>query len=329
MFIFVFAILIVFAATGTCALIEAALYAVRQPYIHRLAESGNVAGNILQSFKDKMDFPITAILIFDTLLGIGGASIAGSQARALFGEAFVYWFTFAMAVGLLLFAQIIPKVVGVAYNQPVSRVAARPIQWAIVLLYPFVLCVEYLTRFLKPGEPKKKALEEDVSQMAKISVEEGSILGIEGELIQNSLRLNDVVARQIMTPFNEAVTIRSDATVREAFQTFKQHSFSRIPICTPESKGDWTGLVFSRDILFAMANDQFEQVISEIARPLNSVPANQAGHILLDSFLKKRVHLFAVHDQNQSSQLAIGLVTLEDVIEEILGKEIVDEKETG
>lgn len=327
MFIFILALLIVFVATGTCALIEAALYAVRQPFIHRLSESGDSSGEILQGFKDRMDYPITAILIFDTILGVGGAAIAGSQARALFGETFVYGFTLALTFALLIFAQIIPKVLGVAYNQSVATVAARPIQWAIYALYPLVRAVEFVTRQLKPDEPAKRAAEEDVSQMAKISVEEGSILGIEGELIQNSLRLNEVLAHQIMTPIEEAMSIPSDATVQDAFNAFRENSFSRIPIADPNSPRQWTGLIYSREILFAMANDQFDKPITEIARRLYFVSADQPGHFLLDLFLKRRVHLFGVRDRDSAGSEAIGLVTLEDVIEEILGSEIVDEKE--
>lgn len=327
MFVFITSILVVFLVTGACALVEAALYAVRQPYIHRLSESGSVSGKILQSFKERMDYPITAILIFDTILGVGGAAIAGSQARALFGETFVYWFTLLMAFALLLFAQIVPKVVGVAYNRVVSRLAARPIQWAILVLYPLVRAIEFFTRQLKPDTPEKQAAEEDVSQMAKISVEEGSILGIEGELIQNSLKLNEVRAEQIMTPLADAVSISAKSTIRDAFQTFRGRSFSRIPVHDPSSPDKWIGLVYSRDVLCEMANDEFEKQIGSISRPLHFVSAEEPGHLLLDAFLKRRVHLFAVQRKRASPRLPIGLVTLEDVIEELLGAEIVDEKE--
>ena len=329
MYLFILAIVVVFVATGLCAIVEAALYAVRGTYIHRLAESGHPAGQILKSFKERMDNPITAILIFDTLLGVGGASIAGSQARALFGETFVYWFTLIMAISLLIFAQIIPKVVGVAYNESVSKYAAIPTSLGIKLLYPAVKVVELITRRLKPEAPPKQAEEEDVSQLAKISVEEGSILPVEESLIQNSLKLNDVCAKQIMTPIADAVTLSSESTVEDAFTKFRTHSFSRIPVFQGENPNEWKQLVFSRDILFAMANDKFNKTIGEIAHAIEFVSSDTPGHILLDSFLKRRVHLFAVFSDSNDQRSVVGLVTLEDVIEEILGKEIVDEKESS
>ena len=328
MFLFLFAVAVVFVATGTCALIEAALYAVRRPYIHRLIEAGHPAGARLESFKEKIDYPITAILIFDTILGVGGAAIAGSQARVLFGESFVYWFTLILAVAILLFAQITPKILGVIYNQPIAKAAALPISISIAALYPVVRPIEFFTRRLRPDDPPRQAIEDDVKQLAKISAAEGSILEIEADLIQNSLKLDDITAQQIMTPMNKSITFPSDLTVKQAFARFRSSSHSRIPIHEPEHANRWTNVIFSRDILFAMANDQFDRKISELARPLKFISSKIRGHLLLDSFLKNRTHLFAVQDNNSEDKMIIGLVTLEDVIEEILGKEIVDEKET-
>lgn len=324
MLLFLLAVAIVFAATGFCALIEAALYAVRRPYIHRLVEDGHPSGPMLVAFKDKMDYPITAILIFDTLLGVGGAAIAGSQARALFGEAFVYWFTFLFAASLLLFAQILPKILGVVYNQQIAKHAAASITLTIYLLYPIVRAIEFFTRHLKPEVQPKRAAEDDVKQMARISLQEGSILRIEADLIQNSLMLNDVRADQIMTPSEQVVAFPSNLTVKDAFQGFQRSSLSRIPIFAPDQPGNWQHLIFSRDILFEMANDRFDLTLENIAHPLHFVPADMRGHRLLDAFLKRRSHLFGVRDP---AGKPIGVVSLEDVMEEILGKEIVDEKE--
>lgn len=324
MTLFLLATAIVFLATGVCALVEAALYAVRSPYAHQLAESGNRSGKILVRFKDKMDYPISAILIFDTLLGVGGASIAGSQARAIFGPEFVIWFTVGLSVTLLIFAQIVPKILGVIYSKPVARATAVPVSIAIVILYPIVWLIERFTRFLKPDNPLVRASEGEVHQMAKISAAEGSILGIEADLIRNSLKLDDICAADIMTPMKDVFSLSSRSTVEAAFKSFRNNSHSRIPVFDPSRPTRWTHLIFSRDILFAMANDRFQLQLAEIARPIHFVPAGLAGHELLDSFLKRRSHLFGVQNDTGSP---IGVVALEDVLEEILGQEIVDEKE--
>ena len=160
--------------------------------------------------------------------------------------------------------------------------------------------------------------------MAQISAEEGSILGVEADLIQNSLDLNDVQAAQIMTPLDQVVLLPADMSVQDAFATFDERALSRIPIHRPGHTGIWTGQVMSRDIFHRMAKDDTDLPLASLANRLYIVNDDTRGHVLLDAFLKRRSHLFGV--QNQHREM-IGVVTLEDVLEEILGKEIVDERE--
>ena len=324
MLLFLVAISIVFLSTGVCALVEAALYAVRRPDIRQLAEAGHPSGALLTRFKERMDYPISAILIFDTVLGVGGAAIAGAQAHAIFGPDFVIWFSIGLSVVLLIVSQIIPKILGVVYSKPVARVSAPPISVAISMLYPVIWIIERFTRYLKPDDPIPSASEDEVRQMARISVEEGSILGVEADLIQNSLKLNDVRAAEIMTPMDKVVSLPADMEVKDAFATFHNRSLSRIPLHRPADVNCWNGLVFSRDILSEMAKDHHHVKLETIAKPIHFVDAGARGHVLLNEFLVRRSHLFGVRNEDKRN---IGVVSLEDVIEEILGKEIVDERE--
>ena len=318
MILFLIALLIVFVATGGCALVEAALYAVQRPYIRKLAESGNRSGELLTQFKDQMDYPISAILIFDTILGVGGAAIAGSQARLLFGADFVIWFSLGLSAALLIISQITPKIVGVVYCKPVARFSAIPISIAITILYPLVWLIGQFTQHLKPDQPPRRASEEEVKQMAQISAEEGSIIDVEAELIQHSLELNDVLAMQIMTPKSKVVTLPANTTVKEAFKTFRTRSCSQLPIYDPKDETKWVGVVASWDILSAMAQDQFDVPLSDFAKPFSFVKAQTRGHKLLDGFLKQRAGLFGVTDNGN----AIGVVSLTDVVEEIIGEDL-------
>jgi CBS domain containing-hemolysin-like protein len=310
--------LVVFLSTGICALAEAALYAVPRPWLRQLQANGQHAGFLLEQFKEKMDYPISAILIFDTILGVGGAAVAGAQAHALFGPDYVIWFSVGLAASLLIVSQIVPKIVGVVYAKPIARMFAVPIAVAIAALYPVVWLIERFTRFLKPDEPPQKASEEEVKQMARISAEEGSILRVEAELIQNSLELNDLRAEQIMTPRDQVMALPAEMTVRQAFTRFQYGAHSQIPIIAADDSDRWTGLVNSRDILTEMARDHFDVRLADIARTFHCVPASEPGHVLLDRFLKQRSGLFAVVDEDGR---AVGVVSLPDVIEEIVGEE--------
>jgi len=322
MTLFIIAVSIVFLATGVCALTEAALYAVQRPYLRQLAKSGHRSGQLLMQFKDRMDYPISAILIFDTLLGVGGAAIAGSQARILFGPQSVIWFSIGLSMTLLIASQIIPKIVGVVYCKAIARHAAVPIYLAISALYPLVWGIERFTRILKPDEPLKRASEEEVKQMAWISAEEGSILGVEAELIQNSLELNDLRAESIMTPRDQVISLPADMTVRDAFKAFHDQSHSRIPLYSSDDKSIWVGVVLSRDILTEMANDNFDIKLGSIASKFHVVPASTLGHVLLDAFLKHRESLFGV----QSNNHLVGVVSLADVMDEIIGDDLTNEE---
>ena len=305
-------------STGLCALVEAALFAVNRPYIRQLEESGSLSGRLLAQYKDTMDYPISAILIFDTILGVGGAAIAGSQARELFGADFVIWFSIVLSATLLVVSQIIPKVIGVVYNRRVAKLSAIPVSFAIKLVYPVVWIIEKLTRHLKPDEPVQRASEDEVKQMARMSAEEGSILDVEAELIQNSLALNDLVTSEIMTPFPEVVTLSCELTVKEAFSTFQQSVFNQMPVHVPDNQKRWLGVVKSRDILSEMAQDRFEVRLKDIAKPLHLIDANTPGHLLLNAFLTRRTGLLGV----TSSRIPVGVVSLGDIIEELVGDDI-------
>ena len=319
MTLFVISVLVVFLVTGICALVEAALYAVPRPYVRQLMAAGHRSGKLLEQFDNKMDYPISAILIFDTILGVGGAAIAGAQAHALFGADFVVWFSVGLAATLLIVSQIIPKILGVVYSKPVARVSAAPIGMAIRMLFPVVWIIERFTRLLKPDAPLQQASEEEVKQMARLSAEEGSILGVEAELIQNSLELNDVRADQIMTPKEIVVVLPADMTVKEAFLAFPKHVVSRIPIHDPHDEMRWVGVVASRDILAEMAQDHFDVKLADIAESFHCVDREQRGHLLLNEFLQRRASLFGVHDQQGQP---IGVVSLSDVVEEIIGENL-------
>jgi CBS domain containing-hemolysin-like protein len=169
------------------------------------------------------------------------------------------------------------------------------------------------------------APEEEVAQMARMSAEEGSILNYEAELVGNVLRLDSVRARQIMTPRPVVLKLPDNLTLREAFAKVKDAVYSRIPVYSSDDPETWVGFVMSRDILAGVAHDQFDLRISELAKPLYFVSENLPGHVLLKSFLRRRTHLFGVMDDYGD---LTGIVTLEDVMESLIGEEIVDEVDT-
>lgn len=325
MTLFVFSVAIVLVVSALCSLSEAALYSVRMPYIRQLADSGSAAGKALVGFKLNMERPITAILILNTVANTAGASVAGGQARLLFGDAALVWFSALFTLSVLMFSEILPKVAGVTYRRAVARAVSLPLAVAIKVLSPLVWLSQKAAKIFPRSGSDLVAPEEEVHQMAVLSAEEGSILPIEAELVRNVLRLNEITARDIMTPRTVVFKLEADATVAEVAELVTGRPHSRIPIHGPDHPENWLGVVFKEEVLGCMARDEFDVPLEKLKRPLGFVPETVPGHQLLAEFLRRRVHLLSVVDEYGGIQ---GVVTLEDVMESLLGEEIVDETDT-
>ena len=316
------AVVAVLVVSGFCSLSEASLYTVRRPYIRQLVDAGSVSGSILEDFKGNMDKPITAILVVNTLANTAGAAIAGAKAVELFGPGALLWFSAAFTAAVLFLSEIFPKILGVVHNRPVARAVALPWHAIIRTMYPITATVEQVTRLIKPTLPEAFAPEEEVAQFARLSAEEGSILEFEARIVHNALRLNEITARDIMTPRNVVFRLPADMTVRDVLGERREWTFSRIPLYDRHDPERWTGMVRAVDVLRELAEDRSDTTLAELARPLHFVPEGVEGHVLLEQFLEKRSHLFAVLDEFGGVS---GVATLEDVMESLIGSEIVDE----
>lgn len=323
MALFVVSVTTVLAVWAICSLAEAAIYAVRLPYVRQLEQSGADAGRILALFKENMERPISAILIVNTVVAAAGASIVGAQAAVLFGDAQLWLFSAVFTVAALLISEIAPKILGVAYNRQIAKWIARPLAAIVVALYPFIWVIERGSALIKPRVPPATAPEDEVHQLAEISAEEGSIMPYEAELVRHVLDLDKITASQIMTPRSVVASLPSTLTLGELAERDFHWDFSRIPIYAHEHElFHWTGYVLSREVLAALAQDRFDVTLQDLAKPLYCVTHMTPGHQLLKAFLARRTHLFGVAD---SAGFLQGIVTLEDVLESLIGAEIVDE----
>lgn len=247
----------------------------------------------------------------------------GAQAAELFGPFWVGWFSASLTLAVLVFAEILPKVAGVLYNRPVARLSARPLAWLIAGLSPAIWLLEKLTQRLRPTEPVLLASKAEVMQFAKLSAAEGSILQLEAELVERVLRLDDVTAVQLMLPRREVFELPANATLGELKDRIQSWPHSRVPIYDAAGSNRWTGLVVRRDVLTHLAQDEFAGTLKSLAHPIHSVRAEIPAHQLLLAFLKRRCHLFTVVN---SAGDQLGIVTLDDVFEVMLGRPIENEK---
>ncbi len=319
--LFVTSVLVVLIVSALCSLSEAALYAVAPAYVRELAESGTVQGRLLARFKTNIGPPITAILIMNTVANTAGATVAGAQARFLFGESALLWFSALFTVAVLVLSEIIPKVVGVSRNRAVSRMMAVPLDALVRGLWPLVRLTQRFSSAIG-GSSEPVAPESEIQRIADLSAEEGSILQSEATLVKNVLRLDEIRARDIMTPRTVVFKRPDNLTVKDMSNEAWSLQHARIPIHDASETDDWTGLVLRRDILASLARDEFDVTLKALAKPLEFVPETLLGHELMNLFIKRRKHLFGVLDEYGH---VIGIVTLEDILESLIGEEIVDE----
>lgn len=326
MTILIVCVAVVLVVSATCSVTEASLYAVRMSYVRNLGDSHGLAGSVLNTLKANMERPIAAILIVNTAANTAGAAIAGAHAELQLGDEWVVWFSAGFTLAVLLFAEIIPKIVGVAYSERIAMLVALPLRFATQVLSPAIWFIERLSRLLKPQGPVFAAPEEEVHQMAVMSAEEGSILPMEADLVRNVLALNEVTAGEIMTPRSVVFKLRAEMTLQDVSRQVTDWPHSRIPLFSEQDPETWTGIVLRRDVLAAMANGEFDEQIQSFSRPIHFVSTKTPGHVLLQSFVKRRTHLFGVVDE---LGVIRGIVTLEDVLESLIGAEIVDETDVA
>lgn len=324
MAVLVLSVTLVLFIWGVCSFTEAALYAVSMPFVRQLRRTNPDAGKLLTDFKENIERPISAVLIVNTTVAAAGSAIVGAQASVVLGDSTLWLFSLFLTFSALVFSEIIPKILGVAYTRKVSPMLAQPLRVTIVLLFPLIWMIEQIARWVKPQSPIAAAPEGEVKELAKISAEEGSIMPYEADLVRHVLNLDKVSARDIMTPITAVQRVADNLSVGEVAEQAPHWRFSRIPLFDTDDPGIWTGYVMTRSVLAAQAEDHFETKLKDLATPLFFVSAGTAGHRLLEAFLLRRTHLFGVTEPDGS---VVGIVTLEDVLESVIGAEIIDESD--
>jgi len=318
-----------FIATGTvlivsciCSLLEAALYSLPVSQIEMLASQDHASGKILKRLHEDIQRPISAILTLNTLANTGGAAVAGAAFVGVFGSESEIYFTAAISLGVLIFSEIIPKTAGVVYARSLARIIARPIQWLVWVFAPFIWLNQFLTRLITLGAPDiPEVTSEEIEITAQMSRRAGAISPDQERVIQNILKLNELRARDVMTPRTVVHCLDRNLTLAEARQQSGSWVHSRVPLYEDERE-NIVGMVLRRDAFSVLADGRDQVKLAEVSRSVHSVPESARASQLLEQFIQRREHLFAVVDEYGGFA---GIVTLEDVIEEIVGQEIVGE----
>lgn len=307
-----------------CSIMEAVLLTVSPAYVVSLEQQGRSSGRLLRHLKDDVDRPLAAILSLNTIAHTIGAAGAGAQAAVVFGSTSVGIFSAILTLLILIFSEIIPKTLGALYWRQLAPAMARGLQVLMVVMYPLVWLSERITGLLSRGDRPKALSHEELTALAELGAREGLVGGKESRILRNLFRFRRLTVEDVMTPRTVVFTLPQDLRVGEAVWHHPDVPFSRIPV-TGDDRDQITGFVLKATILQAHAQNQTERPLREICRPLQAIPLTASLSAALDQLLNLREHIALVVDEYGD---ITGIVTLEDIVETLLGLEIVDEADT-
>ena len=306
-----------------CSILEAVLLSVTPSFVERTQSERPRAGGVLRKAKERLDESLSSILILNTFAHTMGAAGVGSQALQVFGAKWETLIAVLLTLAILYFSEIIPKTLGATFWRQLAIPSAYIIGWMVKLVYPLVWISTRLTKLFSRNKGDEITREEIIA-LASLGLRDGTLISQENEYLANILKLREIRTEEVLTPRTVVHMLDQNLTVTEALDQAKTRQFTRIPIYG-ESIDDIMGKVIRRDLFEAERAGQGSEPIKKFAKKIIRVSEQLPVQQLLDLFIKHRAHLFLVEDEfGQTS----GIVTLEDAIETLLGREILDESDT-
>ena len=306
-----------------CSLAEATLLSVSKARVEALARSGTRIGLLLQQWKREPDRPISAVLVLNTIANSGGAAMATAQFEEAFPGINEIWFAAVFVVSVLAFTEIVPKTIGVVHANRLCIPVAHMVRWTVILLKPALLLTRVLSRLVAPKSGVASTSLEEIRIMTSIGEEEGLFGSITANIIENATRLRETKARDIMVPRNRVTYISGTESARDNLTRIRRSGHSRFPFTPTGELDDTSGVILTKELLFSLYDNE-EPVWDNMLIPALVVPESALLNHLLRRFQIEKRHMAIVVDEYGST---VGLLTLEDVLEEIVG-EIEDELDT-
>ena len=313
--------LISIVLSALCSTLEATLLSTPLSYITGLEEQGVKGASRLKRLKQHPDRPISAILCLNTIANTVGASIVGSLVYEVYGDALVGVFSTIFTFAILILSEIIPKTIGTSYWRSLAIPASVIVNGMIFIMFPLVWILEKFTSIISSKSNQISVSREDISAMVSVATEEEVIEKEEKKMIQNLLKLDEITAHEIMTPSAVVEMAESHMSIRDFYDS-EDLTHSRIPVYDEENDEYVIGYVLRQEILEKMAEDNFALPLKEITRPIMNFKEEDTVSDIWEKMLEKKEHISVILDEYGSVR---GIVTMEDVIETMLGHEIVDE----
>lgn len=314
-------IVLVVLTVGTsflCSMLEASLLSITPSYIARLEENEPKLYKKISSLKSHIDRPLAAILMLNTIANTAGASCIGAQVAVVFGSQYVALASAVMTVLILTCSEIIPKTIGATYWQKLVGLLCFSLSIMLFVLKPFLKLFELITALITPKNGMKTDIREEIKALTKMGRTENFLDDDEYNMICNTLNLEDIKIKNLLTPRNVCATVLAGISIREFIETATRHSFSRYPVMKNEEEEVFLGYVHKSDML----GKDPTLPINDSIRPILEIASTSSVDYVFTEMLRTHNHIGVVYDELGTW---LGIVTMEDVLETILGQEILDE----
>lgn len=314
-----------------CSILEAVLLSITPSYIRKQQDKDPSLYENLNTFKEDIDKPLSAILTLNTIAHTVGAIGVGAQAAVVFGSTNISIFGFSIAaesivatvmtLAILILSEIIPKTLGANYWEQLTPVTVKLLKVLMTVLMPLVWLSQLITKKLKNDKNKSILSRADIMAITVATNEDGALSGPETSVIKNVLNLPNATIHDIMTPRTVLYSAHENETVEEVRKSERFSQFSRIPVFD-ENKEKILGMVLKDEVLWELVEDRKTVKMKDLIRPLSEIKEDMPLVDFFKSNYDKKAQMFVVVDTYGS---ITGILTLEDVLETILGYEIVDE----
>jgi len=306
-----------------CSVLEACLLSLSLADIGRISDKKPLAAKIWKSFKEGIERPIAVILIINTLAHTIGASLSGAQFEKIFGTKWIVSFSIIFSLSMIQWTEILPKTLGVRYNKNIAGLIAIPFKYLMYIFTPFVNIVQFLNR---PFEDKKgRKIEvnaaEDISVLARFAALDNLINRDQELILSQTISLSMLKVKEVMVSREEMKYLSTEMSLADALIEAHIHHHTRFPLINGYNKDDIVGYINFKDIVSALQTNPKNPSLNGICRPILETNEGESVSTILGKLRKSYQHIAIVRDAEGK---VAGLVTLEDVIETIMG-DIEDE----
>jgi len=322
--IFIVAVSVALIVSFLCSIFESVLLSVNHAQVESLARQGKRSGRLLKEFKGRIEMPIAAILITNTIAHTMGTTVAGATYQDAFSSETLWIFTIVFTTAILLFTEIIPKTLGVTHARRLATPVAYGIHALSVALRPLVFLSGAVSRMLPRGKDVPVTSVDEIRLLAALGRTAG-VVGAQTEgIIVGASRLGKLRASDVMLPRKQVVYFSAKSNRQQVLKIMKQSGYSRFPFSTTDQLDQVSGVVMAKELLLQLQGGSDATI--DWSRLVNDpivVPETARLDSLLRMFKEARRHMAIVVDEYGDVQ---GIVTLEDVLEEIVG-DIIDESD--